>query len=521
LKFIYWVVFFLFFVCVDLVAKPVLETLDTSNYPNVHLHIREDVLKPIQSTPLTLVETLNGKKRTIDEINILRKNQYRPINLLLSIHASEYENRNEKVKLVALSLVESLSETDKVGIQIYGNETISLDLGLNKAAAIEKIKMLTPAYGNKQNYNLIFLSENIITGKLPKLIVVLNISNNSVLDEPVEKISRLLKKEKIPVHIYGIETTANSMIVDATGGSFFSHREKTSFSNLKAAVNVFRKLPPIIEYRSPFAGDLKSPMPVDISLDFSISNKQYNLSYQASYLHILKSKFAGVEYFYGVAFLVLVFCIFILIFINKNIRSEIERNRLRQLEAVKKADLYYQENMRELKQTTTVETVTKPELVSKVNTVVRAYSDKSDDKKKGDAKRTTAITSTFTNPTATLTEYEIEFENNLPREELNRGEEYGTAVLIQKKGPNPGRQFTMHQDEIRIGSSPESELVLWDSFISAVHARIKKINNKYVIFDLYSSSGVYLNNKKLLRPKVLMDFDEIKLGKTVLIFRGK
>ena len=116
---------------------------------------------------------------------------------------------------------------------------------------------------------------------------------------------------------------------------------------------------------------------------------------------------------------------------------------------------------------------------------------------------------------------ELEYQNSMPHEELSTGNRFETGILIQKKGPNPGRQFIINQSEIRIGSKPENELVLWDNFINPVHAKIKKIDDKFVIFDMYSNSGVYLNGKKLLRPKTLTDFDEIKLGKTILIFRGK
>ena len=101
------------------------------------------------------------------------------------------------------------------------------------------------------------------------------------------------------------------------------------------------------------------------------------------------------------------------------------------------------------------------------------------------------------------------------------GDSYKKAVLIQKEGPNPGRQYVIHLGETAIGKSETNDLVLWDKSLSQNHAKIKNIRDRFVIFDLVSDKGVWLNGKKLLRPKILSDFDEIRIGKTTLIFRGK
>jgi len=48
---------------------------------------------------------------------------------------------------------------------------------------------------------------------------------------------------------------------------------------------------------------------------------------------------------------------------------------------------------------------------------------------------------------------------------------------------------------------------------------MRRIEGGYYLYDLVSDSGTYLNGKKLLRPRLLHDWDEIKAGKTVFIFR--
>ncbi|MCE9500064.1 MAG: FHA domain-containing protein, partial [Leptospira sp.] len=110
---------------------------------------------------------------------------------------------------------------------------------------------------------------------------------------------------------------------------------------------------------------------------------------------------------------------------------------------------------------------------------------------------------------------------NFADEMVSSGESYDRAVLIQKDGPNPGRQYTISDSVTTIGRSEANDLVLWDSTLSGVHAKIKRLRNKYILFDMVSKKGITLNGKKLLRPRLLYDFDEIRLGRTTLIFRGK
>ncbi len=97
---------------------------------------------------------------------------------------------------------------------------------------------------------------------------------------------------------------------------------------------------------------------------------------------------------------------------------------------------------------------------------------------------------------------------------------YSKAWLVMKDGPNSGEKFPIFWDEITIGREPTNAVVVPDQAVSLTHARIKRIKDMYMLFDLVSENGTYLNGKKLLRPKTLCDWDEIKLGRTVFIFRG-
>ena len=97
---------------------------------------------------------------------------------------------------------------------------------------------------------------------------------------------------------------------------------------------------------------------------------------------------------------------------------------------------------------------------------------------------------------------------------------YAHAWLFQKDGPERGKKYPIQWREITIGRGKENSIIINNDSVSVQHAKIKNIMGVYHVFDLISDSGTFLNSKKLLRPKVLHDWDELKIGRTVFIFRS-
>lgn len=97
--------------------------------------------------------------------------------------------------------------------------------------------------------------------------------------------------------------------------------------------------------------------------------------------------------------------------------------------------------------------------------------------------------------------------------------EYFHAYLVEKEGPKTGKKYKLVWETVNIGYSDENSIVLDDPTVSPLHARIERTRNGFILYDMLSEGGVFLNGKKLLRPKKLHDFDEIQLGRTKLIFR--
>jgi pSer/pThr/pTyr-binding forkhead associated (FHA) protein len=74
-------------------------------------------------------------------------------------------------------------------------------------------------------------------------------------------------------------------------------------------------------------------------------------------------------------------------------------------------------------------------------------------------------------------------------------------------------------DEVRIGRSSNSNIVIDDTYASQQHARVFDSNGSFHVEDLGSTNGTYVNGRKISYPLELRQGDRIKIGKTVFEFR--
>ncbi|MCL1864473.1 MAG: VWA domain-containing protein [Spirochaetes bacterium] len=98
---------------------------------------------------------------------------------------------------------------------------------------------------------------------------------------------------------------------------------------------------------------------------------------------------------------------------------------------------------------------------------------------------------------------------------------YSQVWLHPKDYHGVSEKLQLIRNEITIGSGRENHIQITDDYdVSNKHSRIRRIRGGYYLYDLISDTGTYLNGKKILRPKLLHDWDEITIGKTTLIFRA-
>ncbi|MBC7254074.1 MAG: FHA domain-containing protein [Actinobacteria bacterium] len=90
-------------------------------------------------------------------------------------------------------------------------------------------------------------------------------------------------------------------------------------------------------------------------------------------------------------------------------------------------------------------------------------------------------------------------------------------MLVIKKGPDAGMNFTLQSEVTVIGRHPESDIFLDDITVSRRHAEIRKEGEGYVITDTGSLNGTYLNRERI-ESAMLSSGDEIQIGKFKLLF---
>lgn len=76
------------------------------------------------------------------------------------------------------------------------------------------------------------------------------------------------------------------------------------------------------------------------------------------------------------------------------------------------------------------------------------------------------------------------------------------AVLVRMDSIEAGRIHTLDAAELRIGRMTGNEVVVDDSGISRSHARLYRSGNTYVIEDLGSSNGTYVNGVRVTVSEV-------------------
>lgn len=504
-------------------SRPIVEKIDINQYPVVHIYYRENRTKPVQSESIQLTETKEGYTRHINSLNILRSAKLRPVKLILSLQISSEIEKNQYSKQLASMLIQSLDNSDKIALQFFSQDTLFLNLNMEKAQALEKLETIMPSSGNKLNRNIFFLLSQLKDEEeLPSILFVIHPEKSQDSDETIANIVKRSKTLKIPINILGLEEKSNILITDYSMGNFYSLERHNSVSLLQSELYSFRKTPPILEYKSPFMEYSKILPSSLVKVNLKVGGNDFELKYNLTLYSYFRSKFSNVELFYTITTILLLTSFLLLYsFTRKTRKSESAATTFRPSSELDENDSYSEEETEYQKDMTTVRSsgYSMNEADREDNYEVPSsysYEESNND-----------LDNIDYNPyedesSEKIDSSSVEKESYLISEEsIKKGESYDRGVLIIKEGPHPGKQFSINQNEISIGSTAENDLVLLEKTVSPKHAKIKKVKNVYFIFDLISDSGTYLNAKKLLRPKALCDFDEIRLGKVLLIFRGK
>jgi len=93
-----------------------------------------------------------------------------------------------------------------------------------------------------------------------------------------------------------------------------------------------------------------------------------------------------------------------------------------------------------------------------------------------------------------------------------------SAKLRLLNGAQVGQEFVAGS-QIRLGREPDNEVVLLDPKVSRHHALLQQQGETFLLTDLGSSNGVFVNGKRIAAPASLKDGDILLLGDTQLAFK--
>lgn len=94
----------------------------------------------------------------------------------------------------------------------------------------------------------------------------------------------------------------------------------------------------------------------------------------------------------------------------------------------------------------------------------------------------------------------------------------GSAMLLVQRGPDAGARFLLDTDVVTVGRHPDSDIFLDDISVSRRHATFTRSASGYVISDLGSLNGSYVNRDRIDTDVALSGGDEVQIGKYRLIF---
>lgn len=91
--------------------------------------------------------------------------------------------------------------------------------------------------------------------------------------------------------------------------------------------------------------------------------------------------------------------------------------------------------------------------------------------------------------------------------------------LVVTAGPLAGTTITLAEQQITIGRAADATLVLNDDYASTRHARLYPQSGEWIVEDLGSTNGTYLDRRKVTQPTPVAPGVPVQIGKTVLELR--
>jgi hypothetical protein len=87
--------------------------------------------------------------------------------------------------------------------------------------------------------------------------------------------------------------------------------------------------------------------------------------------------------------------------------------------------------------------------------------------------------------------------------------------LVMRTGPTPGKAFPLSKAEIYVGRDISNDIPVNEAEISRKHARLTIQEDTFVVEDLGSTNGTFVDAQRLMGPHVLRPGELIMFGENV------
>jgi pSer/pThr/pTyr-binding forkhead associated (FHA) protein len=89
--------------------------------------------------------------------------------------------------------------------------------------------------------------------------------------------------------------------------------------------------------------------------------------------------------------------------------------------------------------------------------------------------------------------------------------------FVMRSGPTVGKVYPLEAQELSIGRDDANRIVINDAEVSRRHARMELRGSAYVIQDLGSTNGTFVNGTRLSGIQVLNPGDTVTLGEGIVL----
>jgi pSer/pThr/pTyr-binding forkhead associated (FHA) protein len=87
--------------------------------------------------------------------------------------------------------------------------------------------------------------------------------------------------------------------------------------------------------------------------------------------------------------------------------------------------------------------------------------------------------------------------------------------FVMHSGPTPGKTFPIEGDVLTIGREAGNGVTINDAEVSRKHSKLTRQGNVYVIEDMGSTNGTFVNGQRLTAPHVLQPGQVISFGEQI------